>query len=235
MSQSKPEKKGNPRKSDYLKEANAWECDRISNAIRSSKIAWYVAGGFGLIAALAVIAVMLLTPLKQTEPYLVRVDNTTGKTDIVTAVKDTETLTYEEALDRYWVVKYLKKREGYFFPTIQQDYKAVMLMSTSTAAESFSQYMNPKLNENSPVNRYRDTVEMDIEIQSISFIKPGVAIVRFIKTMTRASTQPVKSAWVATVQFKYMPQRELSDEQRYQNPLGFTVGRYRVDPEVIGE
>jgi len=235
MKKSNPKEKKPNTKAAYLEEASEWESDRINNAIRSSRIAWWVAGGFGVIAALAVMAVMLLTPLKQTEPYLVRVDNSTGKTDIVTAVKDTETLTYEEALDRYWVVKYLNKREGYFFPTIQQDYKAVMLMSTSTAAESFSQYMNPKLNEGSPVLRYRDTVEMDIEIQSISFIKPGVAIVRFFKTMTRAGSQPVKNAWVATVQFKYMPQRELSDEQRYQNPLGFTVGRYRVDPEVIGE
>lgn len=43
---------------------------------QSNKKAWLIA--IVLVAILSIIAVLLLTPLKTVEPYVIRVDNTTG-------------------------------------------------------------------------------------------------------------------------------------------------------------
>lgn len=45
---------------------------------QSNKKAWLIAIVSVLVAILSIIAVLLLTPLKTVEPYVIRVDNTTG-------------------------------------------------------------------------------------------------------------------------------------------------------------
>jgi len=56
----------------YLREASSWDGDRVAQAQRSARRAWALSGAAALIAALAVSAVALLTPLKRVEPFLIR-------------------------------------------------------------------------------------------------------------------------------------------------------------------
>ena len=67
----------------YLEEARGWDLDRGRAAERSARRAWWVAGLAGLVAFAAVVAVAGLTPFKTVEPFVVRVDNTTGIVDVV--------------------------------------------------------------------------------------------------------------------------------------------------------
>lgn len=226
-------KKGNQSKTDqYLEESASWEHDRQEERAFREKIAWSAAGFCAVLALVAVAAVAMLVPLKTTEAFVIRINETTGETDIVTAVEGIKHLTHQEALDRYWIAKYVRLREGYFYPTVKRDYKLVMLMSASTAAKEYKQYMNPTLNPNSPILKYRGSVEMSVEISSISFLGDHTALVRFEKTIDRKNGPSTTSSWVATLQYKYRPQRPMSMQERMKNPLGFTVGRYRVTPEV---
>ena len=69
----------------YLERSRGLERDHLGELIASRKRAWQVALGAGILALVAVGAVLGLTPLKQPpEMYVVRVDDATGGIEHVT-------------------------------------------------------------------------------------------------------------------------------------------------------
>src|SRR5258708_31696136 len=67
----------------YFAEAMAWDPDRIAMKERSMRIAWRVAAlAMGLLA-MAIAALLVLMPLKRVEPFVVRVDSSSGIGDVV--------------------------------------------------------------------------------------------------------------------------------------------------------
>ena len=76
---------------------------------KSNQRAWVVAFAAVCVSVLSIMAITFMLPLKTVEPYVIRVDNTTGMVDIITSV-DKETLTSNEALDKYFTSKYVKAR-----------------------------------------------------------------------------------------------------------------------------
>ena len=87
---------------------------------KSNRRAWLIAFLSIFISIISVTAVVFLTPLKSVEPYVIRVDNTTGMVDIITSVNQTEFVSDNEALDKYFTTSYVKIREGYFYNILQQ-------------------------------------------------------------------------------------------------------------------
>ena len=74
----------------FIQSAKAFEQSEIDRIRRFSKIAWGAAGVCLLIAGLSVGAVAALSPLKVAYPFVLRVDNNTGATDIVSVMKERE-------------------------------------------------------------------------------------------------------------------------------------------------
>ncbi|MEG8055152.1 VirB8/TrbF family protein [Sphingomonas aerolata] len=56
-------------------------------AIQSKRLAWGVAAAACTLAVASVAAVAMLSPLKTVEPYVIRVDKSSGETQVVTALK----------------------------------------------------------------------------------------------------------------------------------------------------
>ena len=67
----------------YFTEARRWDQDRLASALRSRRLAWSAAAVATGLAGIATGAVAMLTPLKSTEPFVIRVDRTTGAVDVV--------------------------------------------------------------------------------------------------------------------------------------------------------
>src|SRR5256886_6393943 len=67
----------------YYREAASWDADRFARATREARRAWQVAGAGWICAAAGGVSLMLLMPLKRVEPFVVRVDNSTGIVDVV--------------------------------------------------------------------------------------------------------------------------------------------------------
>ena len=117
-------------KNDFLASNNpddvaiSYEASIRYIAEQANKRAYFISGVALLIAIISVIAVCLLTPLKSVEPYVIRVDNTTGMVDIITSVNKAE-FTGNEALDKYFATTYVKAREGYYYDILQSDYELV--------------------------------------------------------------------------------------------------------------
>ena len=214
----------------YLREARSWETDKLQQLERSRTIAWRVAVGSAVLAVAAVLALAALTPLKRVEPFVIRVDNSTGIVDVVQTLKDGNT-TYDEAMNKYFTQWYVRYREGYSRELAPDYYTNVGLMSVGLEQQKYFEYFNPK-NPLSPLNVFGPYAKVRVRIQSTSFIKPNVALVRYTKEVERGSDKPQVSHWAATITFRYSGS-PMSEKDRGVNPLGFQVMEYRNDPDVL--
>ena len=104
---------------------------------KSNRRAWLIAFLSIFISIISVTAVVFLTPLKSVEPYVIRVDNTTGMVDIITSVNQTEFVSDNEALDKYFTTSYVKIREGYFYNILQNDYTTVQIWSSPEVSSDY--------------------------------------------------------------------------------------------------
>lgn len=199
----------------------------------SNKRAWLVSFIFGFIAIMSIIAVFLLTPLKQSVPYVIRVDNVTGMVDIISTLKDQTVVSKNsEALDKYFTANYVKLREQYYWDILEQDYYTVQVFSSNRIS---AEYQNIYAGANSRVKNLQNSVEVEIQIISVVLTNSAganVATIRFneiVKDLqSKTSKQTTK---VATLTYEYV--KELTTEkERVMNPLGFKVNTYRIDSEI---
>lgn len=214
--------------------AQLWEASQRAMYGKSERRAWRVAWGFGIGFVLVCVALMLLTPLKEAIPYLVRVDSSTGVPDIVTAI-DEKGVGYDEVIDKYFLARYVTARETYDWYTIQKDYETVGLMSTANVGKVYaSQFEGP----NALDKKYGSTITQTIKIVSVvpNDRAKGIGTVRYIKLTGRTDDPNSREAtrWVATIGYEYRNAAKLKESSRLINPLGFTVKSFRPDPETIG-
>ncbi|MEH3098726.1 virB8 family protein [Sphingomonas adhaesiva] len=214
----------------YFAQGASWAEDRQESLRRSRRVAWMVAGGLGVVAVCEALALVILMPLKTVEPYTLLVDRQTG---FVQALKplDAQVISGDRALTQSFLVQYVIAREGYDRDTIQSDYRKVGLWSASQARADYVTRMQAT-NPESPLVLYpRGTV--DVIVKSVTPMTSASAMVRY-DTRLRGNggqTQPPQS-WVAIVHYRYSGE-PMSVADRFINPLGFQVDRYRRSMEVL--
>ena len=215
----------------YFTEARRWDQDRLASALRSRRLAWSAAALATGLAVISTGAVALLTPLKTVEPFVVQVDRI-GSASTVTLL-NTKSISANEALDKYWLARYVNYREEYLNQTSYGNFMATRLLSAQPVGTAYFQQVNPE-NPQSPTARYGTRGTVEIEVTSITFIGKNHAQVRFIRREKRqADALPVESRWIATVAYQYL-NPPLKEADRLINPVGFQVTDYRLDPETIG-
>ncbi|QDG94078.1 virB8 family protein (plasmid) [Rhizobium sp. NIBRBAC000502774] len=213
----------------YFDKARRFDQDRMIQVERSNRIAWSIAIVSGIVAAVAVFAVACLTPLKTVEPFVVRVDNSTGIVDVVSALTSTAG-TYDEAVTKYFAAKYVRAREGYVWSEAQENFRTIALLSTQAEQTRFAALYRGS-NPQSPQNTYGRGATARIDIASISLINQHVVSVRYMRTITRG--EEVRTThWVASITYSYA-NAPMSSTDRLVNPLGFVVSEYRADPEEV--
>ncbi|ACG78763.1 Type IV secretory pathway, component VirB8 [Phenylobacterium zucineum HLK1] len=214
----------------YFAEARSWDADRLRQANRSRRVAWSVAAGASALATAAVCAVAALSPLKTVEPYVVRVDRSTGAVEVMTGLNEAGDLTYEEAVTKSFLATYVRARESWLPPAAEANFRQVSIMSTPAEQQRWAERFRPS-NPLSPQVAWGPNAEAEARVRAITFVAPQVASVRFHRTL-RQQGQLTESDWIATVAFGYA-RAPMSESDRLRNPLGFQVSSYRADPEVI--
>ncbi|MFS8050450.1 virB8 family protein [Rhizobium sp. BR 314] len=214
---------------DYFDKARRFDQDRMIQMERSARIAWFVATGAGILAAISTVAIAGLTPLKTVEPFVVRVDNSTGIVDVVSALTSAAG-TYDEAVTKYFAARYVRAREGYVWSEAEENFRTVSLLSTAPEQTRFAAIYRGG-NPDSPQNVYGRSATSRINIVSISLINANVLSVRYMRTIARGD-ETHTTHWVATLTFSYV-NAPMSSTDRLINPLGFAVSDYRSDPEAI--
>ncbi|MDT3668614.1 type IV secretion system protein [Cronobacter dublinensis] len=219
-----------------IAESRTFEQQMIDRDKRATK-AGFVVGGVGLlIAVLALIAVVVMLPLKQTDVELYAVDNHTGRVEHVTRASKTS-LTAEEAYQKAMAANYVKIRERYVYPSLQDDYETVQMYNSP---EVNNDYLALYAGKNAPDKVYNNganTVKIDILSSQITdgTAPDKVATIRYKKTIRRlVDNQTRYEYWDARFTFHSNPNKEMSDEEREVNYFGFTVTSWQTDREIRG-
>ncbi|KTT99108.1 hypothetical protein NS355_07760 [Sphingomonas yabuuchiae] len=215
----------------YFAQGATWAQDRQDALQTSRRVAWIIASVAVVIALCEALALVILMPLKTVVPYTLMVDRQTG---FVQALKplDTQLVSGDKALTQSFLVQYVIAREGYDRDTLQADYRKVGLWSTGQARADYVAAMQAS-NPDSPLARLPASTLIDVQVKSVTPIGKNVAMVRF-ETRRRdagGQIQPGR-AWVAAIRYGYSGE-PLSIADRFVNPLGFQVQRYRRSEEVL--
>lgn len=221
----------------YFQEAASWDADRVAQAARTQRLAWFVAAAGWISAVAAACALAFLSPLKTVTPYVIRVDNTTGIVDVVPQYAGTSQVS--ETVTRYLLRHYVDVCERFNWASAEADYQECGAFNSPRRNQQWAAAWTTS-NPNSPLNLYKDGTAVVVRVTSISFFQRAsgvndLAQVRYVRA--KRSLDGAESAvthWIATLQYTYVaPSRD--PQVRQWNPLGFRVMEFRAEAETAPE
>jgi type IV secretion system protein VirB8 len=221
-----------PSQSDYdsyFKAGATWEDETHRILRRSRSLAWAVTAVFGVIAGASLLALNVMLPLKQFEPYVIAVDKTTGFIEVARALKP-GALSENEAVTTANLVRYVRARETYDPRALKDNYDLAQLYSTAMASAELERDFEPS-NPNSKDKLFGRETKIEVTVKSVSFLNKNTATVR-LQTITKRQNTAKTEDWVSVIRFRYTTS-PLKNEYRFDNPLGFQVTDYRRDQESL--
>lgn len=231
----------------YLTEASSWDADREAHRQQTLRTTRWAALAGWTCALGAIGAILVMSPLKRTEPFLIRVDSATGVVDTVPVFVGGEQM--PEALTRHLLNLYVTTCERFNFATAESDYAQCGSFHTAARNQLWAAAW-ARSNPASPLNLYKDGTTVRAQVRSVSFFERAggesdLAQVRYMK-VRRAGGNGIDhvSYWVATIRYTYasgaeaLKRREWTEQERRErvwNPLGFRILDFRPEPEVLGQ
>ncbi len=219
----------------YLEEAASWDRDRVAQAGRAAAVAWRVAAAGWLCAVVSAAALASLVPLKRVEPYVIRVDNSTGVVDVVPVYTGHAAL--GEAVSRYFLTHYVTVCERFDYAMAESDYEECGAFNSARLNQSMYAKWN-RANPLSPLNVHKDGSTDGVHIESVSFFKRAsgasdLAQVRYTRVERQGDGVPGRiTHWIASIEYRYgKPPGD--PRTRDWNPLGFEVLDLGIEPESL--
>src|SRR6202008_2347412 len=83
------------------------------------------------------------TPLKTVEPYVVRVDRTTGAVDVLRGLSAVRPVSYEEAVTKSFLATYVRARESWLPAAAEANFRQVSIMSTPEEQQRWALAFRP--------------------------------------------------------------------------------------------
>ena len=213
----------------YYQEGGTWEEDRTLWKSSSLSIAWIIAAVMTVIALGAISSLASLAPLKTYEPYMIVVDKSSGFVEVKRPMGEGP-LSQDEAVTMFNVVRYVKARETYDPRGLKDNFDLAQLLSTGDAARDLTEIFSPA-NPKNPVKILGASTEVVTLVKSVTFPNQRTALVRF-GTDEKSASNIIHRDWVALVRFRYSG-TPMSNQMRFDNPLGFQATEYRRDQETV--
>lgn len=220
----------------YFAEATSWDADRATQQRRLLRWSVMVAGAGWFCAVAAVTALAVLMPLKRVDPFVIRVDNSTGVVDVVPVYTGEATL--PEAVTRYFLAHYVATCERFDYATAESDYEECGAFHNAARNQQWYAKWN-RANPNSPLNTFKDGTSIRADVSAVSFFERAsgvsdLAQVRYLKaTRPAGGAEEQTTHWIATIQYAFGSPSSDAKVRRW-NPLGFKVIEFRTEPEVLG-
>ena len=208
-----------------------WEHSIVEARKASERLAWNVTKTALALTILSVVALALSMPLRQTVTRIIEVDKLTGETNVVRDLP-TYVSSRNDINDKYWIKLFVISHERYIAKILQKDFDSVKILSGDAVYTKFrTQFVGP----NALQKKLEDRFEIVPTILSITLSSPGIATVRF-ETRAQNVKNPGATAevtrYIATLAYHYAPNVYAKERDLIDNPLGFYVDTYQVDPEV---
>lgn len=217
----------------YYASALSWADERVVAERRMRKLAWTVAGVSAAIALLLALTLLLLVPLKTVQPYVITVDRQSGSVEMATTLAKGK-LTENEAVVQSQLANYVRVRETFDASDLQTNYRRVQLLSAGPVRSAYVAQMAAG-NPASPLRALSPGDTVAIKIKSVSLVGPGSALVRYDAIRTLAGGRAAGATGYVSAMSYGFSGAALRTEDRFDNPLGFQVTRYRRDAEGIGQ
>ena len=217
---------------DFMAAAQDFENSKIDEIKLSRKIAWWIAGVCVAITSVSILAFLVaLLTRPEPVPTIIKVDQSTGESEVVRAVKDAQEH-FGEVVDKHWLAVYVRLREGYDWYEIGEQFDAVKLMSEGPTGDEYAKAVQAV---NAPLKVYKDKAKVKVHIEGVAFVGQ-LAQVRFTTEKVATNGENTDGSppqkYVATIAYHYNSGL-MTDQQRLINPLGFRVLTYRVDAEAV--
>jgi type IV secretion system protein VirB8 len=214
----------------YFRSSESWAADREASQRSTLRLAWIVAGVFGVVALAEAIAIATMMPLKTVEPYTLLVDKQTGYVEALKPL-ERDTIAPDRALVRSFLAQYVLAREGFDAVSLRSDYRKVALWSSGEAHDRYIAEMQAT-NPASPLAHLPHGTTIDVQVRGITTLSNDSALVRFSTVRTDPGGQPQPAQpWQAVVSWRFSG-AAMSEADRLTNPLGFQVTRYRRNAEI---
>jgi type IV secretion system protein VirB8 len=218
----------------YFQESASWDTDRTRQIARDLRRAVWIAAAGWICAIANAVALMGLMPLKRVDPFVVRVDNSTGIVDVVPTYDGSATP--QEAVTRYFLSHYVATCERFNFATAESDYEECGAFHSPARNQAWYAEWTAT-NPSSPLNVHKDGSTISVQVTSVSFFTrangiTNLAQVRYRKALRQGTgAEEAFTHWVATVQYAYTEPAKDPKSRRW-NPLGFKVVEFTTEPEV---
>jgi type IV secretion system protein VirB8 len=219
---------------EYFREAVTWDADRTAQAQRSTRWAWRAAGAAWLSALAMALCLAFLMPLKRVDPFVVRVDSSTGIVDVVPVYAGKAGL--EQTVTRYFLAHYISVCERFNFATAESDYEECGAFHGAQRNQAWYALWNPT-NPASPLNVHKDGSTVRVQVEAVSFFQRAsgvsdLAQVRYLKAERQGNGAEERlTHWIATIQYAYTSPSKDPRVRRW-NPLGFKVVELTAEPEA---
>jgi type IV secretion system protein VirB8 len=220
-----------------LASSRTFETVILEKDAREKKVAWLMAAVGFILAAMAIVALIILLPLKTTEIELWSVDKQTGRYEYMTRIKERD-ISSEESLAHTLAANYVKLREGYNYFSLQRDYDDVQLFNSDSVNKEYLAGFNSDQAPDVIFNKAEYVVYVDFisNVHAPATAPDHLATLRIRRTIRRIADNSVKTdVWNIRLTYRYLPRKQLTDSQREVNPMGFIVTSYQRDKELRTE
>jgi type IV secretion system protein VirB8 len=174
--------------------------------------------------AVAVIFVKNVMSSKSLEPYVIEVEEKTGIATVVDQLT-AQNFTGDQMIRKYFINAFIHAASGYDPKTYKQDVEKVRLFSVQGVYSDFRNRINAReLGTDSLI---------DVRIKSVQFTDGNNAQIRIMRQISDGSSDVKIKDEIITFGFYFVPEMNLTMEERLINPLGFQVNKYMIADEVF--
>ncbi|UTI09415.1 virB8 family protein [Enterobacter hormaechei] len=211
---------------EHYKNAKAFEHERLALAKGRTRT-WQIVSGFFIFFSFAlVIAIIGLTPLKQTVPYLIRVDNNSGYVDVLrpNEYSANSAKSDEDVMTQFMLKNYVRYHENYNWTTVKSNDAMVKSQSSSAVYNKYSNFQTSKsgymavLGENAQI----ETKDIYFTPLPANEQKNNVAQLRYTKRVLNARGEPdsnfPETQWLVIISYNFKQKVDADT-----NPLGLNV------------
>jgi type IV secretion system protein VirB8 len=211
-----------------VKAVKNWYSERYDRVIVQRNIFFLLLIFCLVLVLIAILAVSRISTSKSFEPFVIQIEENTGVAKVVNPVSS-DILSGNEALNQYFIKRYLIARETY--NPVDFDTQARQIVRLFSSSAVFWQYLGLLRDDTkNPQAKYGDRNTTYLRIKSWSKLDGDGK-----KYMVRFSVHEVSGPRnvynkLAIIEVNYFPM-SLKDEDRDINPVGFQVTGYRVDDD----
>lgn len=213
----------------YYRDGDTWEYETYLRLKQSNKRAWVIAGVATVVALLSLLALVLVLPLKEFAPYVVTVHEGSGHLEVTRGLNPGD-LSEDEAVTSANIVQCLTAAETFDATDYKENFESVNLCMADNALDSYRAVF-AKGHPDNPIETYGYNTTVRVQIKSLQLLTDSTAQVRF-QTIKTTRDRSETEHWVAALTFRYV-QKPTSLAERFKNPLGFQITRYRRDQEML--